>query len=323
MMNDYDYDIDNNHDYGDSDEDTEDASETESMKYYNDDGGYIGGNGGGGCGGIDEFDSTYEIKEQIYQDKLSHLESQLIHLENGSHPDYLRQLDNIDFDYRERSFFIECNFKLEQKLIENEYNIEESAAIKEFRDRKDELIESLISDLEEKKKIMETDNNLELVNDTSEPKTLTTRKLRRRPNDPTPLPDRRRRTSPAQINFLLEDSEINEDLKFISKILFSKSSNNHHRNSSNSQKNYTESDTVGIDARIDYGKLFYDKKWFHRGQNILLESSLDGTITPSIIVQIGSNEILVKKSNDSGNSTKIKVTLNDLHSKKYSIQRRT
>ncbi|OTF70709.1 sin3 histone deacetylase corepressor complex component SDS3-like, partial [Euroglyphus maynei] len=146
-----------------------------------------------------------------------------MHLENGTHPDYLHQLNNIDFEYQERLFFIECNYKLEQKLIENEYSIEESAAIKEFGDRKEELIESLISDLEEKKKIMETDSSLELVNDASEPKTLTTRKLRRRPNDPTPLPDRRRRTSPAQINYLLEDSEINEDLKFINKILYSKS----------------------------------------------------------------------------------------------------
>lgn len=314
-MNDYDYDNDN-HGYGDSDEDTEDASETESMKYHNDDG-YVGA-----YDGMDEFDSTYEIKEQIYRDKLAHLKEQLIHLENGTHPDYLRQLNNIDFEYQERLFFIECNFKLEQKLIENEYKVEESAAIKEFRDRKEELIESLISDLEEKKKIMETDSSLELVNDTSEPKTLTTRKLRRRPNDPTPLPDRRRRTSPTQINYLLEDAEINEDLKFINKVLFSKSSSNHRNNSSHNQKHYAESDNSGVDARIDYGKLFFDKKWFHRGQNILLES-LDGSVTPSIIVQIGSNEILVKKSNDSGNSGKIKVTLNDLHSKKYSIQRRT
>lgn len=53
-------------------------------------------------------------------------------------------------------------------------------------------------------------------------KAPTTRKLRRRPNDPinsssTGPSDKRRKLAPAQLAYLLEDNEINEDLKAITR----------------------------------------------------------------------------------------------------------
>ena len=43
-----------------------------------------------------------------------------------------------------------------------------------------------------------------------------TRKLRRRPNDPIPEKiEKRRKLPPAQISYLLEDKEIEKDLKII------------------------------------------------------------------------------------------------------------
>lgn len=69
--------------------------------------------------------------------------------------------------------------------------------MREFEERKIELKESLIADLEEKKKMVESERiSLELSSDCVEPKPVTTRKLRRRPNDPIPVPEKRRRTSP-------------------------------------------------------------------------------------------------------------------------------
>lgn len=44
-----------------------------------------------------------------------------------------------------------------------------------------------------------------------------TRKLRRRPNDPVPVPEKRRKPPPAQVNYVLEDKEIESDLKAISR----------------------------------------------------------------------------------------------------------
>lgn len=84
--------------------------------------------------------------------------------------------------------------------------------------------------------------SLELANDSTEPKPLTTRKLRRRPNEPIPIPEKRRRASPdilsielfiyhlliifyefsltpsiPQLNLLLEENDILEDLKTLSR----------------------------------------------------------------------------------------------------------
>lgn len=91
--------------------------------------------------------------------------------------------------------------------------------------------------------------SLELANDSTEPKPLTTRKLRRRPNEPIPIPEKRRRVSPnilflyllitillfiykwinviiniilnplpiPQLNLLLDESDIMEDLKILSR----------------------------------------------------------------------------------------------------------
>ena len=41
-----------------------------------------------------------------------------------------------------------------------------------------------------------------------------TRKLRRRPNEPAPIPnEKRRKPSPTQLNYVLADEDIAEDLK--------------------------------------------------------------------------------------------------------------
>lgn len=44
-----------------------------------------------------------------------------------------------------------------------------------------------------------------------------TRKLRRRPNDPMPLPEKRRKAPTAQITYLLDEKEVENDLRQINK----------------------------------------------------------------------------------------------------------
>ncbi|GFQ83538.1 uncharacterized protein TNCT_172092 [Trichonephila clavata] len=123
--------------------------------------------------------------------------------------------------------------------IERDYLLERAAAHKEYEEKKVELRENLISDLEEKKRMIEAErSSMELtcdksslqvadhaiarrliLEDSMEVKPVTTRKLRRRPNDPLPVPEKRRKTLPTQLNFLLDDCEIIEDLKLINKAM--------------------------------------------------------------------------------------------------------
>ncbi|XP_054723539.1 sin3 histone deacetylase corepressor complex component SDS3-like isoform X3 [Uloborus diversus] len=190
-----------------------------------------------------------EIKEQMYQDKLANLKKQLQQLEDGVHPEYLKRLKKLDQSFQTRQLLNEVFERIEKERVEREYFLEKEAAKKEFEEKQIELKENLISDLEEKKRIIEAErSNMELTGDKSslqfadlaivrrliledsmEVKPVTTRKLRRRPNDPLPMPEKRRKTLPTQLNFLLEDNEILDDLRILNKGKYSTPSKRHDR----------------------------------------------------------------------------------------------
>lgn len=182
----------------DSDEDTEDASESEMAKY-------------------DYDNNPTEIKEQMYLDKLSSLREQLYQLDAGIHPEFLRQLKKVELQRQDRMLLNEAFQIYETERVEREYVNEKKAALREFEDRKIELRESLILELEDRRRMIENERlSMELLSDCGDPKPVTTRKLRRRPNEPIPVPDKRRRTSPAQcVQLQLDDRDIFDDVKTI------------------------------------------------------------------------------------------------------------
>nr|KAF6468057.1 SDS3-like protein, SIN3A corepressor complex component [Rousettus aegyptiacus] len=160
-----------------SDEDTEDASETDLAKH-------------------DEEDYV-EMKEQMYQDKLASLKRQLQQLQEGTLQEYQKRMKKLDQQYKERIRNAELFLQLETEQVERNYIKEKKAAVKEFEDKKVELKENLIAELEEKKKMIENEKlTMELTGDSMEVKPIMTRKLRRRPNDPVPIPDKRRKPAP-------------------------------------------------------------------------------------------------------------------------------
>ena len=55
--------------------------------------------------------------------------------------------------------------------------------------------------------------------DSFEPKTMVTRKLRRRPHDPLPAVEKRRKPTPlSSLVYVLDEGEVDEDLKVIFKV---------------------------------------------------------------------------------------------------------
>jgi Sin3 histone deacetylase corepressor complex component SDS3 len=127
-----------------------------------------------------------EMKEQMYQDKLADLKRQLAKLNEGSLPDWQKKLRRLDYMYRERLRFNEVIRDLEVTMVENEFIREKKSAVREFEDQKIYLKDQLISELEEKQKMIETErHNMELTGDSMELKPITTRKLRRRANEPS------------------------------------------------------------------------------------------------------------------------------------------
>ncbi|CAL8134616.1 unnamed protein product [Orchesella dallaii] len=285
-----------------SDEDTEDASED---------------------GDVRQPDEHQEIKEQVYYDKLALLKANLEELEAGNHIEYNRQLSKLDKELKHRTRLNEACRDYELECIEREYANERLLAAREFEDKKIELRESLVNDLEEKKKHVEQERfSLELTSDPTEVKPMSTRKLRRRPNEPVPIPEKRRKTPQSQITFLLDDKEVDEDLKFILKRNFKDSvyskSKNGPGNSEGADGNPTPQTPVHIDARIEDGKLFYEKRWFHRGQPVFVEGK-DIPRTSGIISGISQDLVWVRKLNE---QTKIKVPISSLQKGKMVIKRR-
>jgi len=110
-----------------------------------------------------------------------------------------------------------------------------------------------------------------ILEDSMEVKPVTTRKLRRRPNDPLPMPEKRRKTLPTQLNFLLDDNEILEDLRVLNKGKYATPNKRNDREirslhrqlylqNSTSCESLSGDRGSNIDVKVEDGKLYYDKK---------------------------------------------------------------
>ena len=77
-------------------------------------------------------------------------------------------------------------FYFQEEMVEQDYINEKKASAREFEEHKVYLREQLIAELEEKQKLIETErHNMELTGDSTELKTISTRKLRKRNNEPS------------------------------------------------------------------------------------------------------------------------------------------
>ncbi|XP_030750514.1 sin3 histone deacetylase corepressor complex component SDS3-like [Sitophilus oryzae] len=272
---------DHHHHLEESDEDTEDASETDTGRQ----------------------EEQLEIKEQMYQDKLANLKKKLAQLKDGTHYEYNKRVKKLETQYQERIRLNEIYKEYMLDFIKRDYAQELKAAAKDFEEKKIDLRENLISDLEDKKRNIEAErSSIELTGDSMEVKPAMTRKLRRRPNEPIPLPEKRRKAPAAQITYLLEEKEIETDLRQIKEVTFSMrrlsesslGSPNHGIGNMGVQ-NSGDHQTL-IETRIEDGKLLYEKRWFHRGQSIFVEGK-DQPKTPATISAVGNDCIYVKKQN--------------------------
>jgi len=297
--------------------DTEDASETEEPQNH-------------------RIDEPVEIKEQVYQDKLTSLKNQLEEVAKGSHPELLRRHKLLERMYHERlrlnnyyrDYLIEC--------VEKDYILEKNAAVKEYEEKKSDLKENLLADFEDKKKLIETERTSMEIIESSELRQTITRKLRRRPNDPVPVTEKRRKpgSGPGSgLVLMLDEKDIDYDLKLISRgksIITNNNMRNYSQNSSmmsnamnNSMMGYSSGNHNDInnvvDTRIEDGKLLYERRWFHRGQPVYVEGTDVSKFSANISAIVGTDVIMVKRASD---NSKFRIYLHQLSSGKISIKRR-
>uniref|UniRef100_A0A182Q7Q6 Sin3 histone deacetylase corepressor complex component SDS3 n=1 Tax=Anopheles farauti TaxID=69004 RepID=A0A182Q7Q6_9DIPT len=361
------YDPDND---GDSVEDTDEASESEMADSTV----------------SHTVDERLEIKEQMYQDKLDNLLGQLELLKQRKHPEYLKAVERLQAELDDRLLLNECHRDYMLACAERDCQLEILAAEKEYEEKKLELKENIISDLEDQKKLIEHEfATMELGGDHIDVKPTVTRKLRRRPNEPLPVPEKRRKPTTGQITFLLDDKEIEHDLKLISRTKplaggrassaqyainggpgggtgstasgtvqstggnaaggAEQNGSTHNTSSGSSAGNNTSisdpyaNNTSGnasqggnssgtghgqhspqtiADTRIEDGKLWYERRWFHRGQPVHVEGR-DLQRFAANISAVGVEAICVKKTHD---GQKMRIFLTHLRRGKISIKRR-
>ncbi|XP_060867218.1 sin3 histone deacetylase corepressor complex component SDS3-like [Metopolophium dirhodum] len=295
-----------------------------------------------------------EIQEQVYQDKLAGIQKQLQQLRDGTHGEYVKQLKKLDAQHKNELMMTDLRRDCLFDDIEREFNKEWRLAHKEFEDRNAQLTETLISELNEKKKAIEHDNlNMELSPSSSNQKPAMTRKLRRRPNDPVEPTPRGKLRKPPPVSdkyFLLQEHEIEQDVKLIQDSLASiaststtitptvktrdtvnyssiwrpgclpstSSSTASNMSPKKCRSSVTEGSSAIPNTRIEDGKLLFEKRWYHRGQPVFVEGRHMEKF-PAVIHAIGNGSILVKKTSD---NSQFCITLSYLSKGEMSIQRR-
>lgn len=287
-------------------EETDDASESESYNHQ-------------------EMAQFTEMKEQMYRDKLNHLKKQLQQLSEGNHPEWLKRIKRLDNQLKERLFINTVIKELELEMAEQDFLLEKKNVVKEFEEKKVYLKEQLLSELEEKQKQIDIERtSMELTGDSLELKPVTTRKLRRRANDGlgnslcgNGYKEKRRKQAPPTLKTLLDDKDIEDDLKIINKTLSLSATSSSMKKDLDSVSLRSSTPTFARDARIEDGKLFYERRWFRRGQTVWVETK-EGSYGATISA-IGTEAIWVRRSED---SSKVSIYLTQLNKGRFILKRR-
>ncbi|XP_017137603.1 sin3 histone deacetylase corepressor complex component SDS3 [Drosophila miranda] len=307
-----------------SEEDTDDASETEFRSPNR----YGGTNGTSNNITNNNIGSNSELKEQMYQHKLLNLQKQMEELDQLIHPEYIKRVKKLDNQLKERRRLNEIYKDYMRECVERDYILEKKAAQKEYDEKMMDLKDNLISDFEDRKRLIENERySLELTSDSMEIKTTVTRKLRRRPNEPMPVIEKRRKPATGQLLvYQLDDKEIESDLKVIQRgkplgpNAMQQNGLVSYTNAQQQQSHMLLADPPAnsyVETRIEDNKLLYERRWFCRGQQVYVEgkelSKFAATITA-----IGNEVVWVKRTNES----KVKLAMSHLAKGKISIKRR-
>lgn len=245
------------------------------------------------------YQHNYEIiPYRMYLHKLINLQKQIHELNQLSHPEYQKRVRKLENQLKERRRLNEIYKDYMRECVERDYILEKKAAQKEYDEKMMDLKDNLIADFEDRKRQIENERySLELTNDSMEIKTTVTRKLRRRPNEPLPVIEKRRKPATGQLLvYQLDDKEIESDLKMIQRgkpMPLQQNGLSSYTNSQQQQQsthNLLADPNSYVETRIEDNKLLYERRWFCRGQQVYVEGK-DMNKFAATITAIG-NEVV-------------------------------
>lgn len=104
----------------------------------------------------------------MYQDKLSNLKKQLNELKFGTHPEFVRRVKKLESQFKERNRLNEIYREYLTECVERDYILEKKATVKEYEEKKADLKENLVTDFEDKRKMIESERHTMELTDSLE-----------------------------------------------------------------------------------------------------------------------------------------------------------
>nr|XP_020472593.1 breast cancer metastasis-suppressor 1-like protein-A isoform X2 [Monopterus albus] len=230
-----------------------------------------------------------DLKEQLYKERLSQVDSKLQEVMAGCAQEYLEPLANLQENMQIRTKVAGIYRELCLESVKNKYECEIQAASQHWESEKLLLFDTVQSELEEKIRRLEEDRHSiditsELWNDE-----LHSRKNKKK--DPF-CPVKKKKpvvVSGPYIVYMLQDLDILEDWTAIRKAMASLGP---HRVKVDVP--IVKPDRHHHVAHSEDGRLFYDNQWYCRGQAICINRK-DEYPTSAIITTINNDEVWYKR----------------------------
>ncbi|XP_038078178.1 breast cancer metastasis-suppressor 1-like protein [Patiria miniata] len=248
-----------------------------------------------------------DLKEQLYVERVGHLDSKLGQVQKGDSMDY-KKLSELEQTMTMRSHIAGVLRELRLNNIKNKYESEGKASHENHESEKMLLKDMLRAELEEKIRRLEEDRHnidftTELWNETQ------ALKSKGKKFDMTS--DRKKKpvtVAGPYIIYKLRDQEILEDWTTIMKARGISARRKEEEQGLKSEKN-------PYSARYDDGKLYYEGSLFNRRDRIIIENK-DDTPVLATITAVNTGEVWVRRTD----GTKSKLYIANLQKGKYTIR---
>ena len=168
------------------------------------------------------------LREQLYRERITQIESKLTEVRSGKASEYLQPLDELQINMKNR---MEVGAVLRELRLQNircKFDAEQLATEQNFKSEKDLLWDSIKADLEERIHMLEEDkNNVDFSTGLWEQHSTALKAAKRNSRQPADPMDPDRRKKPVTVTgpyivYLLRDSDIMDDWTSIKKSLAQK-----------------------------------------------------------------------------------------------------
>jgi len=266
----------------------------------------------------EELYRSESIKDQIYHEKRTEIQHQMQQLHQGTLPEFVKMQKKLETAYKDRQRRIQQNYSFQLAKFEKEQQRTLNEINEQFEKEKEIFKKKMITDLEEKVKQLEQEkstycdlhchNSVACSLDVGKTPKLPTRNLRPREQKQTKEgPEMKRKREMNSLVTKLTDEQIEEDLKAIRSAVHAKLEKQRKLNSEQ--------------PRIQDNKLYYEKQWYHIGNNVQVCSHRDQKNFLAQIYDITTKDIMLKTVPFNKQSIKYKFGVSLLKKGKYSIKK--